>query len=370
MEFDDWVEKKENEEMDESRESEYGFWSEQRHRTSGERRECIQELVEGANPTLGHIILARLMSEDYVPLTLTPNFDDPLYQFMEVRPHLVNHGAVTPWFKLMHDRPAIVKLHGDYLYDNLRNTDPETSTLSPGREEALRRTVTEYGLVVVGYGGADDSIMDPLIETELSEYGVYWCSRNPDDIDGKPAELLRTDDAYLVEIDGFVSMMTQFEEHIDDVGLPTREELVERADQFNEIVEESMESAADEEAEYVEKQQLYEAGREAYNDGGFEEVIELMNEVIDFDSEAATAYNNRGNAKRDLGEYEAAIEDYDRAIDLDPETSLPVRNRAEARKSTGNSATRSSQPLGVSTNSIPGPKRPTSTPTNATESRN
>ena len=145
--------------MDESRESEYGFWFEQRHRTSGERRECIQELVEGANPTLGHIILARLMSEDYVPLTLTPNFDDPLYQFMEVRPHLVNHGAVTPWFKLMHDRPAIVKLHGDYLYDNLRNTDPETSTLSPGREEALRRTVTEYGLVVVGYGGADESIM-------------------------------------------------------------------------------------------------------------------------------------------------------------------------------------------------------------------
>lgn len=178
-EVDEWIATKEKTIADDQ--TEYGFWFEERHPTRGQRRKRIQELVEDAEPTLGHILLATMMNEGYVPNGLTLNFDDLLfdafYLFLEDKPHLVDHQAIAPEFKLTRERPAIIKLHGDYLYDNLQNTAEETKALEPAMEDVLQQTVTEYGLVVIGYSGTDDSIMDPLLETDLSEYGVYWCKR-------------------------------------------------------------------------------------------------------------------------------------------------------------------------------------------------
>lgn len=97
LNYEEWVDMKEEEMV--SGQSEYGFWFEERHPSRGGRREYIRDLVEGADPTLGHIILATMMTEGYVPNTLTPNFDDLLfdafYLFLEERPQLVNHRAVA-----------------------------------------------------------------------------------------------------------------------------------------------------------------------------------------------------------------------------------------------------------------------------------
>lgn len=339
---DDWVESME-ESIDDS--EKYGFWFEERHTSRGERREFIQGLVEDATPTLGHIILAKLMSEEYVPLTLTPNFDDllydPLYQFMGIRPHLVNHAAIAAGFKIDSERPTIVKLHGDYLYDNLRNTGSETSKLEEGMEDALQRTASEYGLIVVGYSGGDESIMQPLLETELSEYGIYWCTRDPDDLGDEVEELLaQAEEGYAVEIDGFVSMMTEFEDKITGVELPTHEELVERgkerADLFMEILDTSLESAAEEEEEYVDKQELKQAAKLAhYINQDYKLAKDLWNDVIDLDPEDAAAIKERGVVKAILGEYDAAIEDYNRAIDLDLGDKVTYSLRGTAKVARG-----------------------------------
>ncbi len=350
-ELDEWVTSRE-EQMG-ADEGEYGFWFEHRHPTRGERRERIQDLVETATPTLGHIILAKMMAEDYVPHVMTPNFDDLLfdafYLFLEDKPHLVNHRAVAPEFKLTRKRPAIVKLHGDYLYDNLKNTDSETASLSSGMEEALQRTVTEYGLVVVGYSGGDESIMEPLNDTDLSEYGIYWCVRNPEKVKADaedadptdPASLLHQDNTYLVEIDGFVSLLSEFGQAIEDVELPSSDDLRERAENRAEMVEGVFDDKPDKD----------EAGDDttppdnnsiktieaqfAKSEGKYHEAIELLTEVLDDDPENAAAYNNRGDAKQGLEEYEAAIDDYDQAIDIDPENDIAYNNRGNAKQELG-----------------------------------
>lgn len=72
-----------------------------------------------------------MMNEGYVPNALTPNFDDLLfdafYLFFEDKPHLVDHQAIAPEFKLTRESPTIIKLHGDYLYDNLQTQTPRSN---------------------------------------------------------------------------------------------------------------------------------------------------------------------------------------------------------------------------------------------------
>ena len=48
------------------------------------------------------------------------------------------------------------------------------------------------------------------------------------------------------------------------------------------------------------------------------------------DPQPALAYNNRGNAYKDLGRYQKAIQDYNEAIRLDPQLALAYNNRGNA----------------------------------------
>ena len=75
----------------------------------------------------------------------------------------------------------MVKLHGDYKSQHLKNTAQELQT----QDERLRRILVDglarFGLVVVGYSGRDDSIMDALDEAVEREgalpAGLWWVAR-------------------------------------------------------------------------------------------------------------------------------------------------------------------------------------------------
>jgi len=125
----------------------YGFWFEEVHTSPGQRRHLIREKVENKDPTFGNIVLATLMAEEYVPLTLTPNFDDlvydALYRFLEEKPLVINHDAVAAEFSLTKERPMIIKLHGDYLFENLQNLDEETDKLQSNIERAFSLALNE-----------------------------------------------------------------------------------------------------------------------------------------------------------------------------------------------------------------------------------
>ena len=54
------------------------------------------------------------------------------------------------------------------------------------------------------------------------------------------------------------------------------------------------------------------------------------NEAIHLDPQLALAYNNRGNAYKDLGQYQKAIQDYNEAIHFDPQAAIAYENRGVA----------------------------------------
>lgn len=350
IDLNEWVEHVEKNVDDSER---YGFWFEKRHPARGQRRERIRDLVEDAEPTPYHIILALLMSQrteknsnsksNYVPHTLTPNFDDLLFdafhRYLEDRPQLINHRAIAPEFRVTRDRPTIVKLHGDYLYDNLQNTDDETKTLETELQEILEQVVREYGLVVVGYGGYDKSIMEPLLSADI-EYGIYWCARDSDNLSPMAEKLLERPNTFLVPIESFESLMAQFGNQIKDVNLPTRDELVDRAerraDQLDGALQIRGEAATDkEEEEFIEKENIKIRAAKANRNGEHKKAIRLMDQLIESASEDADCYFIRGIAKDELGQHRKAIKDYNQVTKLTPHYARAYTNRGKSKSSLG-----------------------------------
>jgi len=339
---------------------EYGYWFDRFRPDPAARREYIQDLVEGADPTTGHLVLASMMSgrsgEQQVPLTLTPNFDDLLfdafYLLSEERPQIINHRAVVPEFQITRDDPAIVKLHGDYLYSNLRNTGEETDRLNESMETVLTETTEQYGLVVVGYSGRDDSIMSALEQADISGNRLYWCVRRPrehhdaDTVDEKisdrAAELVRESDGRIVEIEGFNSLMSRFRKLID--GLPPVTEKDELQNRFDERVaqlDEILEERSDAEPSQAEKEELgiselSDEAAEAAKEGNFKYAKSLYNRLMDRDGENVTRLGIRGSLKQELGDYEGAIADYNKVVEINPQEPLAYHSRGDAKYMIGN----------------------------------
>lgn len=348
--FDEWVKSVEDEEMPEGW-SEYGFWFEKAYPAKASRREYIRDLVEDETPSFGIIILASMMAEGYVPLALTPNFDDLLYDafylFLEDKPMLVDHDAIAPQLKLTDDRPTIVKLHGDYLYDNLKNTADETGELEENMQDAMKQALSEYGLVVVGYSGEDKSIMSVLQEEPISDYELFWCGR--DDINdvkevwGKDREGLSeeaeslldgSENAYYVPIEGSEELFGEFWLNIDGFDPVRAEEIRSRADKraekLNEAREKRRAEATGQEEEMLGLREAALKAAEFEQNNQYEKAKEVYQQHLDKNgastkesSEYALLHNNYAHLLFiKFGEYDEAEEHFRKAIELDPENQL------------------------------------------------
>lgn len=343
--FEEWVDQKEPGRVQKEG-REYGFWFEQRHKSIGKRRHFIENLVKDATPNFGHIVLASMMSglnrendegknhQGYIPVTLTPNFDDLLYDafylFLEDKPLMVDHNVIASQFQLTRDRPTIIKLHGDYLYNNIQNTEDETANLEDNIERALSLVLQEYGMIVLGYSGEDDSIMNVFEDDdfEVPDYGLFWCTRNADDLADRVKKLLQKDNAFAVEIDGAESFFNEMYEFLSDNdgfsvpdpdGIEKRAE--ERANKLREVVEEGGPDSLE----------LKYQGNEYLQNEDYEKAVESYTEAIQQDPMSASAYNGRGKAKGELGKLEDAIEDYSQAIQIRPDSSPFYNNRGTAK---------------------------------------
>src|SRR5205823_751742 len=63
----------------------------------------------------------------------------------------------------------------DYLQETIRNTPSELATLEPALTAELRAIANHYGLLVLGWSGADPAIAQILRGRE-SRYGAWWLS--------------------------------------------------------------------------------------------------------------------------------------------------------------------------------------------------
>ena len=76
--------------------------------------------------------------------------------------------------------------------------------------------------------------------------------------------------------------------------------------------------------------QKFEEGNKLYYAKDYYGAIKLYREALKLNPNFADAYNNRGNAYKDLGQYERAIQDFDKAIQLNPNYDMAYNNRGVA----------------------------------------
>ncbi len=67
-----------------------------------------------------------------------------------------------------------------------------------------------------------------------------------------------------------------------------------------------------------------------------DEKIRFYSEFIRLEPSDATAYSNRGNARREIGDLDGAISDFDEAIRIRPDYAHAYSSRGNARKDKGN----------------------------------
>jgi len=162
----------------------YGALIAQLFLTDGDRQREIEQLCDGKWPAYGYATIAALMAREggAFSVALTTNFDDlisdALYLFTDARPLVIQHDSLAPFIRSTRTRPMVVKLHGDQRLSP-RNTAEETQVLVRDIESRVHSLLQDRGLVFIGYGGRDASILKMLerLDPSALQHGVYWVGR-------------------------------------------------------------------------------------------------------------------------------------------------------------------------------------------------
>ena len=171
---------------------EYAALFESAYPAESDRRAFLDAKLTGAKPSYGHIALATLMRHERTRIVWTTNFDAlvadacaKVYDTTSALTTIDLDSASQVQRSLADERwPIEVKLHGDFRSRRLKNTDDELRLQDTHLRRALVDSCRRFGLVVCGYSGRDDSIMDTLEEAMEHEgafpAGLFWLHRGED----------------------------------------------------------------------------------------------------------------------------------------------------------------------------------------------
>jgi hypothetical protein len=143
------------------------------------RRDLLAGYFEAREPGPTHELLADLAAQGVVRVFVTTNFDRLLERALVARgvePVVVSDDATLhAQVRREHARVFVVKAHGDYLQQTMRNTPSELAELEPQLTAELRAIADHYGLLVLGWSGADPAIAE-VLRARRSRYGTWWLS--------------------------------------------------------------------------------------------------------------------------------------------------------------------------------------------------
>lgn len=206
------------------------------------RSKYFRDLVRDRVPSFGQRILGAAVVSGSVDLVVTTNFDELLES--SVAAAYARHSSGTARLcsvaalgsaarasaAVADDSwPLLIKLHGDYRESELKNLDTELRT----QDERLRQAVIDasrrLGLVVAGYSGRDESVMEMLraaCQTRNAwPAGIWWLLRDPAEAAPEVIDLLEFAaengvSANLVEAANFDETMGALANQIDfDPGI-------------------------------------------------------------------------------------------------------------------------------------------------------
>lgn len=183
------------------------------------RAEFFRKLLSpGIEPSPGYDKLAEFLHLQLIHTVLTTNFDSLLMdtRAQKGRPHFINAiqtSADYTKFTTDPQYPQLVYLHGSVDHYTDKNLIEEVQRLDPQLINNLLPLLRDRPLIVVGYRGAEPSVMRHLLienaETcHFYRHGIFWCRRANESSQELPPmveELTKTigENFSIVDIDGF-----------------------------------------------------------------------------------------------------------------------------------------------------------------------
>ncbi len=166
--------------------SEYSVYAQACFPTSTDRRSYFQNYVRASVPFIGYRLLPLLARAGLIRSLWTTNFDG-------LPARACAAGGVS-CFEIGIDSqhrialvPAtgdlrVVSLHGDYRYDQLKNTTTELQSQEAELLKELVADLREHDLLVIGYSGRDTSLMSALMDAYAGAHAgrLYWCGMQPE----------------------------------------------------------------------------------------------------------------------------------------------------------------------------------------------
>lgn len=198
-----------------------------RNRLAGYFEPTEEERDEGVKmPTAAHRAIAELVKGGFVNIIVTPNFDRLLELALAqvgVHPTVISSAAHAEGaLPLVYSDSTIVKVHGDYLSPDLKNTVEELERYEPVVDALLDRVFDEYGLVVCGWSATwDTALRKALLRAPNRRFATYWMHRG--DLSDHARELIAHRQAVPMQI-------TDADSAFEQIG-QTVAALAERADQ-------------------------------------------------------------------------------------------------------------------------------------------
>jgi hypothetical protein len=160
-----------------------------------DRREFFERLINpNVPPSRGYAALTQILHQGWISTVLTPNFDPCLEraQVLHNRPHrLVSISTPHDYvmFNSAPQDPQIIFVHGSISHYTDKNLTAEVQSLDPVLVDMLRPLLRDHPIIVVGYRGAEVSVMNDLFLSSARPngflHGVYWCV-----LEGEQGELL------------------------------------------------------------------------------------------------------------------------------------------------------------------------------------
>lgn len=158
--------------------------------TSAERSQIIRQFIEPTDderesgikqPTAGHRAIASLVSQGYVRVIITTNFDRLLEMALAdvgMVPSVISTpDGVNGTLPLAHNVCTIIKIHGDYVDSRIRNTPTELADYPDEFNSLLSQVFREYGVIISGWSGEWDSALREAMSQHLSPwFPTYWIS--------------------------------------------------------------------------------------------------------------------------------------------------------------------------------------------------
>lgn len=169
---------------------EYSYYFERAFSSARDRSDYIAKQTSGMQLTYGHKVIGILMKRGYLNLIFTTNFDKAFEniatsQFQRLEDwYAADLDSAENGIKFFQTgkRPLIVKLHGDYFSDNIKNTTQELQNQDKKLRDILSISLDTNGLCIMGYSGRDKSIMEVLHEAtkKSSSFskGLFWFIRS------------------------------------------------------------------------------------------------------------------------------------------------------------------------------------------------